>query len=187
MPVKRRIVKSRRGPITHDHIAFLVRGQNYFYKQAELFPDGDDQIRDAWLACRADVLELMSAKPSTGSYLPGTRPWGFWKFDQGGDVPSFQYRELEELGLIDEAERREVVAMAESQWARQIRSYRPEWQEVCKKVSVESLLAWWPSMPSIENDGTIVDPLTGEVIQRIDTMKYRTIREFERRTNERNV
>ena len=53
--------------------------------------------------------ELMS-DCATGRSLPGTRPWGFWRFELGEDPSDEPAVRLAELGLLRDDE---VAAIAE--------------------------------------------------------------------------
>ncbi len=73
--------------------------------------------REAWEANREAFMLMCTCyrdKPSCAqhdtAYLPGSRPWAYWKFDLGRDVPANQEAELRRLGLIAPEEEKALQA-----------------------------------------------------------------------------
>jgi len=130
--------------ITPEQIEFLVRGYAYF--DSEPFKDEDD-ARAMWSEYGDEVLSLRDAgrddRPSPGAHFAsGTRPWGWWKFEQGEDPPLAQGGLLEEMGELLPGEREKALELAKEQWLGS-----PPGSTRRDPVGDEALLAAWPRFP----------------------------------------
>lgn len=72
-----------------------------------------EDVRAAWEDLRAHFLMMQSWNGDQGEDLlsahrPGQRPWAWWVFDRGREMPRDQARVLRKLGLLTAAEEAEM-------------------------------------------------------------------------------
>jgi len=146
MPRKPVSVRDRRATtITPNQVEFLIRGWTYFPPR-EPFED-DAETQAAWEQYKDEVMSLRDAdhesRPSPGAYFKsGTRPWAFWRFEQGQDPPFSQAGLLDDLDQLEPGERETAIELARVQWLGS-----PPGSSRRDPVSDEALLAAWPRFP----------------------------------------
>lgn len=72
-----------------------------------------EDVREAWEALRERflVMQTWDAGPEVdllAAHRPGQRPWAWWVFDSGREMPRDQPRVLRRLGLLNAAEQEEM-------------------------------------------------------------------------------
>lgn len=113
-PVKAPRLRRPEG-LTEARLEYLLHGDTIFACNPPPF-ENDQEALVVWEFHRDEILSgCMSAEPSRFTFLPGTRPWAFWKFDHNQAPPKRQAAALEELGLLSEKERAAVVQLAVEQ------------------------------------------------------------------------
>ena len=122
----------------------MCKGYSYF--ESEPF-ETEAAARAAWKAHKSEIMALRDAthesRPPEGAcFKSGTRPWGFWKFEQREDPPGAQFGLLEELGELLPGEREKALALAKEEWL----GYPPG-STKRGPVSDEDLLDAWPYFP----------------------------------------
>lgn len=113
MPRPSRAPKLRRPEgLTEDRLEFLIHGDNIIAPEHPPFRDEDD-ARSCWHEYREEILGgCCDSEPGRHHFLPGCRPWAYWRFDCGIQPPKRQAAALGELG---EGERAVVIDLAVAQ------------------------------------------------------------------------
>jgi len=117
MPRRPPLLRDRRHEnLTPNQTEYLCRGWTYFPPHQPF--DSEDAARAAWEEYKDEILALRDAppeiRPAAGAHFKsGTRPYGWWKFEQGQDPPFAQGGLLEELGELQPGEREKALELLE--------------------------------------------------------------------------
>jgi hypothetical protein len=106
--------KKHEDVLTSERIEFLIRGRTLVTPDVPPF-SGEEEVRECWKQYRRDILARMSAETGTLSYIVGTRPIAFWRFDRNCEPPKRQAARLEVLGELSDDERAAVIRLARTQ------------------------------------------------------------------------
>lgn len=144
MRVKRLVKERRQQGLTEARLEYLLNGY-CFFDDAPFESEGE--ARKCWEEHAREIMERCDADPSILNFLPGTRPWAWWRFVRSQAPPAHQAAVLEKLGEFSEEERAEVLKLARGQWCRHTMGWTPEAKARAEKVTDDDIFTAWPGLP----------------------------------------
>jgi hypothetical protein len=126
---------------------YLMLGGTMFAPDKVPFSN-EKEAAECWRFNRETLMARTSEQQTfEPNFLPGCRPFGFWKYDLRMDPPDHEARELMKRGLLDPIEREAVCRLARQQWEKLHRSWRPELSHEWVDYPDDELLNYWPGWP----------------------------------------